>query len=238
MRDVAIRCVAAGLLAALCTACGDSPSVVAAPAELPTKPDVLAHPGYAAFAADLRPGDVIFRGRSGGWGELGARLSDMDTRYGHVGVVAEDEGGGLSVIHASGDPLTPEGRVRRDPLEAFLSRARRTGAYRPSLEPAQMEAFLRRLDGHVRDRTPFDPAYSLDTADALYCTEMVWRAWSVATASEPVPERTEWRDRDVIAIDDLQLSPGLSLVAELDVETVATTGAGVGKRLDGDAKSH
>ena len=54
---------------------------------------------------------------------------------------------------------------------------------------------------------PFDAAFSLDTEEALYCTELVWRALTAAAGEDAAPRKTERVGRLFVAIDDLQASP-------------------------------
>ena len=65
---------------------------------------------------------------------------------------------------------------------------------------------------------PFDTAYSLESLDALYCTELIWRGWKAAIDRDPILEKTEWRRKDVLALDDLQLAQGMGFVSEISAQ--------------------
>ena len=172
---------------------------------------------FETYKAQIRDGDIIFRGRDAGWGNLGAQLSDIDKRYGHVGVIRR-RGNNLHVIHAAGDPLQDHGRVREDSLDDFLTRSNRSGLYRLTFTSEQRQIFDDYIDQVLQAGMPFDTAYSLDSLDALYCTELIWRGWMAAIDRDPILEKTEWRGKNVLALDDLQLAQGMGFVSEISAQ--------------------
>ena len=179
--------------------------------------DVTTHAHFDAWRRGLASGDLVFRARRGGWGAMGTQLSDRDRRFGHVGV-AISEADGMFVVHAAGDPLLPEGRVRKDPLDTFLDRAVRVGSYRLPMDAGDTFRFVGGIaDYHARG-VAFDRTYSLARAEAVYCTELVWRVWADVVKSDPVEERTMWRGKRVIALDDLQYAPGVVETGVIDMD--------------------
>jgi len=179
---------------------------------IPTVTDLA---DYNAFAADLQVGDMIFRGRNGGWGAMGSHLSDIDDRYGHVGLIVEREEEPW-VVHASGDPFRAKGRVKLDRLDDFLSRSTRAGGYRLDMTGSERTALIEGIEAMLVSDMPFDQSYSLISTDSVYCTEMIWRAWQSAVGVDPLPVKTVWRGKLVIAIDDLQLAVGSRSIATID----------------------
>ena len=171
---------------------------------------------FEAYTETMRDGDIIFRGRKKGWGNLASALSDQDQRYGHVGVIRR-EGQTIYVIHASGDPLQPEGRVREDSLQDFLARSERSGVYRLPLNASELTQFRDKIRQALVIRLPFDRAYSLQSETSVYCTELIWRAWVETTQKDPVLVKTRWRNKNVLALDDLQFAQGVVLIAEIDI---------------------
>ncbi len=162
--------------------------------------------------AAAKPGDVLFKDGGGVWGTLAAHFSDNDDGYGHVGVVVLAEDGALSVIHAGGDPVGGNGRVQVSEFNEFLGASEAAAIYRPSVSEGETTAALSYLAAAVARSAPFDSAFSLDTEEALYCTELVWRAFSLATGEDVVPEKSRRSGKTYVAIDDLQDSDWLEQV--------------------------
>ncbi len=163
----------------------------------------------SALHANIQPGDLIFRGRANSWGDLGARLSDRDQRFGHVGVIVQGSGAAPSfeVIDAAGHPLSRDATVARGRLDHFLHRADQVGVYRVVVSDERRKVFLAALERHADIATPFDNHFSLASSDALYCTELIRAALMEATGVDPIEEVTLWQGERVIALDDLQGSP-------------------------------
>lgn len=160
-----------------------------------------------AARAEARAGDVLFKSGDGFWGVMAARFSRENEGFGHVGLVVAGEDGALAVIHAGGDPLAGDGRVQRARLDDFLRRSTSAALYRPRLDEAALALALAYAEAALARNAPFDAAFSLDTDDALYCTELVWRALTVAAGEDAAPRKTERAGRQFVAIDDLQASP-------------------------------
>jgi len=128
------------------------------------------------LAAD---GDLAFRrGRS-----LVSRAvlaGDRGGDFSHVGVVVLRDGQPW-VVHSvppgDGDP----GGVKLEPLSAFLAPENASAAalyrLRGGLPAAAREAIVRRVLGWAEQGVPFDGGLDLTTSEALYCTELVWRAY-------------------------------------------------------------
>jgi ABC-type sugar transport system substrate-binding protein len=151
-----------------------------------------------------REGDVVFKNGGGVWGSLAARFSENDDGYGHVGIVSLRPDGEVIVIHAGGDPVTRNGRVQESEFDKFLGAAKGAALYRPHLDDASAARALTYAQDAVRRNAPFDAAFSLETENALYCTELIWRALSVALGEDAVPEKSERSGKIYVAIDDLQ----------------------------------
>lgn len=150
----------------------------------------------------LTPGDLLFKGAGSGNGaRIAASWSLGDKRWGHVGIVAAD---GASVIHAdtgetalSGDP----GEVRRVPLGVYIADVTVLGHYTVSLTGSQRDAYL----SHAEDAVglPFDRGFSLRSENALYCSELVWRALSAGAGEDVQPQKSERFGRVYVSISDL-----------------------------------
>lgn len=150
----------------------------------------------------LAPGDLLFKGADSGTGaRVAASWSLGDKRWGHVGIVGSD---GASVIHADtgenaeqGDP----GQVRRTALSDYVSDASSIGHYTVRLTGAQRQAYLSYAEAAVG--LPFDRGFSLKSENALYCSELVWRALSAGAGEDIQPEKSARFGRVYVSISDL-----------------------------------
>jgi Permuted papain-like amidase enzyme, YaeF/YiiX, C92 family len=124
-------------------------------------------------------GDLIFRrGRS-----LVSRAvlaADDRSEYSHVGIIRRI-GDEISVVHAEpADSEHQDGTVRSDSLSSYLAfdKASAAALYRAVEVPAPLRREAAEIAArYARDKTPFDGRFDLGTADHLYCTELIWRAY-------------------------------------------------------------
>jgi|GEM_PF-3767615 len=169
------------------------------PARPPARPPF---PARCSTATALREGDLVFRRGQGLWSEVFAEASAHDRRFSHVGVLLR-AGGSWQVAHASAEDLTGVGGAATEPLGAFLRDASAFEIRRPRLEAVQLGRFVAMLRGAVRDRIPFDTGFSLATPDRVYCTELIWQAWTRATGADPLPRKSLWRGQPIVSIEDV-----------------------------------
>lgn len=133
----------------------------------------------ACDPAALQSGDIIFRlGRS-----LISQLvlsADQQSAFSHAGIIKKT-GEQAFVIHAvTGESPAGQDVVKMEPLETFLrvDRAAAAAVYRLSESlPGRAEKAVAAAAGYAQQRIAFDSDFDLHTADRLYCTEMVWRAY-------------------------------------------------------------
>lgn len=178
---------------------------------------ILAGGGAAAWAEaplfeSAEAGDLVLIGEAGLWTDIAEGLSTGDRRYGHVGILVGSPGD-WRVIDAGGPILDDGAGVTERPLASFLGKARRVGLYRANLNSIQRKALIAEATRAAADALPFDKEWRLDTEDAVYCTEFVWRALNAATGEESVPSRTVIAGVERITLGDLVASPLLVEVA-------------------------
>lgn len=124
----------------------------------------------------VSPGDLVFRrGRS----LVSRAVLSVDGRseYSHVGIVAS-AGTSTEVVHAIPPEEGKPGGVVAEPLESFLAPelASAAAVYRPRDSRVGVRAAARAWT-YARPRRPFDSGFDLSTPGAVYCTELVWRAY-------------------------------------------------------------
>jgi hypothetical protein len=134
----------------------------------------------------FRPGDIIFRRGPGPVSQL-VLAGEAGGEFSHVGLVVV-RGNEVFVVHASPAQTAGEQATTRiEPLASFVqaSRASRVAVYR--LDPAQID----QSEGHARQaaavsedmakrHVPFDFRFEMSSADSVYCTELVMRAYARA----------------------------------------------------------
>jgi len=158
---------------------------------------------------DVRPGDVVFISVPGAfWADLASKTSLPRFRHGHVGI-AVTGGAAPDIVHASGNPVAENAVVVRVPLTVFAHEAQRIDVFRPRDGAAAVRA-ARAAAGFAARRLPFDAAFSLQSRDSLYCTELVWRALNEGYGRDTVPRKQSIGGREMILLSDLETSPLLA----------------------------
>lgn len=153
-------------------------------------------------AGPLAPGDLLFKGAATGVGtRVAADWSLGDKRWGHIGIVVPGPDGALEVVHADTGAPGEGGEVRQVPLATFLSDVSDLGVYTIDLEGPARRAYLAYAQAAVGK--PFDHGFSLADDDALYCSELVWRALSAGLGKDAVPEKSTRLGRIYVSISDI-----------------------------------
>lgn len=135
----------------------------------------------AIESAGLRDGDVVFR-RGVGWISNSVLALDENASYSHVGIVVR-AGDSVFVIHVEPKTDTGLGHAVREPITEFLSERKASAAavYRIPEESRQSAARAARMAMEYANRSaPFDDRFDANTSSAVYCTELVWRAYREA----------------------------------------------------------
>lgn len=130
--------------------------------------------------SQLEDGDLVFRRTESGPGRR-MRLLDP-AEFTHVGMLVLLRGEPWVVHVSPRSQGNPGGITVGEPLAEFLH-ARwisRAGVFRvPELSRETRAAAAREAWRMKELGLPFDEAFDLETADRLYCTELVWRAYLV-----------------------------------------------------------
>lgn len=195
-----------------------APSAVAAPTAVLVPAPVTASTAVAAPDERLfRDGDLIFRSGTG----LDSWLIEfLDGRfaYSHVGLV-DFRDGFAQVVHIEPGNETARGDVRREALAEFLSAAKAEGfaVYRvASATPRRVAEALGVVQGFESAGVTFDHRLDLESADEMYCSELVWRAYLAAGIDLSATESERFRfplgRRPVVKLSDLAHAPDMELV--------------------------
>jgi uncharacterized protein YycO len=107
---------------------------------------------------------------------------DADDSYSHVGLIHRADQN-IFVIHTTwGEPPIEWKYVRIEPLDTFLAqdRASEAAVYRVGTPDPVRSAAVQKALEYLQSRIPFDTEFDITTSDRMYCTELVWRAYSEA----------------------------------------------------------
>jgi hypothetical protein len=133
-------------------------------------------------ATRFRDGDIIFR-RGVSVESEAIMAVDGGGAYSHAGIVKFVDGQPQVIHVTANEPPGSPNVTRIEPLAQYLEPARASAAavYRVRNADRQFIAgALSTADGYVKARIPFDSAMDLNSAGAMYCTELVWRAYREA----------------------------------------------------------
>ncbi len=134
-----------------------------------------------AAIADLQSGDIVFFAGNR-WRSAAVKLLEPGPGImTHLGIVI-GKGDSASIVHAS--PYTNKctiPHVRLEPLISYLERedALAASVYRCISDSAASKAALWAYD-KARKAFPFDNHFDLCSDSALYCTELIWKAFRSA----------------------------------------------------------
>ena len=124
----------------------------------------------------IESGDLVFREGTGWRSEMVRARGNF--ALSHVGIADRLSNGNIVVIHADPGEGSRKGAVRTEPLASFASPTHSSGLtiYRLQLSQMSKNQMLARARSYVANRLPFDDDFDLGNENALYCTELVWRA--------------------------------------------------------------
>ncbi len=151
-----------------------------------------------AAPAPVKRGDLVFRRGDGLWTQWFVDASTREKKYSHVGIAASD-GANPWIIHAEADDSGADGSVKRQRWSVFMSGAFAAAAYRISDDPELREKIAKCAEKRLG--MPFDPSFSLDDTNRLYCTQFVRDAVNEAAGRELVGKTTR-NGASIVAIDD------------------------------------
>ena len=159
----------------------------------------------------LQAGDWLFRRTNSLPGHLSSHLDPVG-EFSHVGVIAPSSGG-WKVVHAEPTRGYRGGRVNAEAVDVFVSQSDTVLVAQASLsyitleQREQMAIAAQSFVGR-----PFDGLFDSSDDQALYCTELVWRAALVAGISLDRPLRpfsTVFGIFDLVNLSTLATQPGL-----------------------------
>ena len=108
-------------------------------------------------------------------------LNDSDRTFSHGGIVMTINGRKM-VCNIDADEEGVD-TVRYDPIDSFLNPKKNTicGLYRYNLSADEKTAFIKELNHYHEIKAHFDRVFDLQTDNAIYCSEMIYKSLKRAT---------------------------------------------------------
>jgi uncharacterized protein YycO len=160
----------------------------------------------------LENGDIVVRMGKGLWSDYFAGISKHERLYSHTGILVKINSA-LFVAHEDADDLTGQGSARLVSYAEFVADSSRLAIYRVKASVIRRDKIGQMAIDLALRAVPFDIKFSLNTADALYCTEFVWYAVLSSTGLDIVPNKPSWIGKQYISVEDLYTSPYVRRVA-------------------------
>ena len=126
----------------------------------------------------LKEGDLVFR-RGKSIESFAVSMTDHNSNYSHIGLIVF-EGGTPYVIHVEpGEYALKNETVKKERLSSFLEagKASHFAVYRSYLDRKDLDRVVARARHFYIRKCRFDNSFDLNTDQALYCTELVLKAY-------------------------------------------------------------
>ena len=109
-------------------------------------------------------------------------FSTKERVYSHSGIVLKEDIGYV-VYHCMTGIENPDGIMRRQPFDSFVTPLQKTGfgIFQYQLSNVEINHFRQLVQRDFIAKTPFDNSFNLLTDDSLYCTEMIYKNLKTAT---------------------------------------------------------
>ena len=162
----------------------------------------------------LRNGDLILRSGTSRDSRL-VRLFDRESVYSHIGLVDVRQATPY-VVHIEPGSGDDESLVRRERLETFLAPERASAFAVLHVIPPDDRRGVAAIEAALRYQSQgvgFDKQYDLRTADEMYCSELVWRAYVDAGLDlvDGAFGRPGWLNGPVVWLSELARSRHLAV---------------------------
>ena len=109
-------------------------------------------------------------------------FSTKERVYSHSGIVLKEDSGYV-VYHCMAGIENPDGVMRRQSFDSFVTPSQKTGfgIFQYQLSNVEINHFRQLVQRDFIAKTPFDNSFNLLTDDSLYCSEMIYKNLKTAT---------------------------------------------------------
>ena len=194
----------------------------------------------------LKEGDLVLRNGNEFSSQLIKNFSKTDKTYSHGGLVFFENGYPL-VYHILQGDQNPDEKLRRDSLKRFCNPRKNFGfaVYRYDLDSIQLARLKKTIHDWYIKGVRFDPLFSLETDDKMYCSEMIRKSLQIATdgslvlnTTRPTKKEADYYtyylklpasyivNMNFVAVDNLFLNPKCRMIKryEFDPQQALTGG--------------
>lgn len=121
----------------------------------------------------FRSGDLIFRDGRGFISSIFRKLSLIDPRYSHAGIIHKEEDK-IYVFHIIGGEGNKNNHMRKDLLGNFCSplQSNAFAVYRTDLNGKKIDSLA---EYYFSKKIEFDTDFNLESDDKMYCTELLYK---------------------------------------------------------------
>lgn len=164
----------------------------------------------------VRDGDLVLRSGSDAISSLFKKVNTRDKSYSHAGIVFIENGCPI-VYNLIGNADDPKALIRRDSLSRFIGPYDNTGygVYRYKLSKNQVGKLHDLCVRYFKEKRRFDPHFDLETDNALYCTEFVYKAMIEVTGDKKYLETTQMANFSFVSVDNLFLKKDIKLICKI-----------------------
>lgn len=122
----------------------------------------------------VKTGDLVLRTGRDFSSEQVRDMSKQDKTYSHGGIVVI-ENDSILVYHVEPDFLYVKDKVRKEPIDSFISIDHNYGfgLARFDLSEKEIGSFVKYMEAQYQNKVAFDMTFDLKTNDKMYCSEMI-----------------------------------------------------------------
>jgi Permuted papain-like amidase enzyme, YaeF/YiiX, C92 family len=169
--------------------------------------------------SQLQEGDLVLRHARGFVSDAILSFSTNDPQYSHSGIVRKIKGK-TYVYHASGGEENMSNSMKCDELALYCHPAAifKFGVFHFDLPDHQRAKFISILDEWYKQGVEFDFDFDMYTDDKMYCSEMIYKALTLATNDKNYIPLSRVIDKPYVAIDNLYLNDHCNLIFDFNYD--------------------
>ena len=163
--------------------------------------------------SNLKTGDLIVRHGKGFVSDAFRYFSRKDKRYSHAGIISIQNGRAY-VYHAIGGEENTSNNLRKETLNEFCNpeKINSYAVYTYHLCDSQRKQLDSIMRNYYTQGLQFDTHFDLKTENAMYCSELVYKALLSVTHDMNYISLSSLNGMSYVGIDDLYMNSNCKLV--------------------------